>query len=144
MNRLARFAGFGVGDHGQIDRDDKPGAEVAGVDATADAVQAAGDPESLREPIIAALRRVHDPEIPVNIYDLGLIYKIDIADNGDVDVDMTLTAPACPVAGMMPVMVKDAVKTVDGVGEVEVELVWDPPWGPDTMSDEAKLTLGML
>ncbi|MFW6258355.1 MAG: SUF system Fe-S cluster assembly protein [Halochromatium sp.] len=109
-----------------------------------DAAQAGGDPESLREPIIAALRRVHDPEIPVNIYDLGLIYRIDIADNGDVDVDMTLTAPACPVAGMMPVMVKDAVKTVDGVGEVEVELVWDPPWSPDTMSDEAKLTLGML
>lgn len=148
MNRLARFAGFGAGEHGQIDRDDAPGAEVAVVDATADATmdaaQAAGDPESLREPIIAALRRVHDPEIPVNIYDLGLIYKIDIAGNGDVDVDMTLTAPACPVAGMMPVMVKDAVKTVDGVGEVEVELVWDPPWSPDTMSDEAKLTLGML
>ncbi|MFW5723132.1 MAG: SUF system Fe-S cluster assembly protein [Halochromatium sp.] len=146
MNRLARFAGFGAGEHGRIDRDDAPGAEVADAtaDATMDAAQAGGDPESLREPIIAALRRVHDPEIPVNIYDLGLIYRIDIADNGDVDVDMTLTAPACPVAGMMPVMVKDAVKTVDGVGEVEVELVWDPPWSPDTMSDEAKLTLGML
>ncbi|MFP4063226.1 MAG: SUF system Fe-S cluster assembly protein [Halochromatium sp.] len=143
MNRLARFAGFGAGEHGRIDRDDAPGADVT-ADATMDAAQAGGDPESLREPIIAALRRVHDPEIPVNIYDLGLIYRIDIADNGDVDVDMTLTAPACPVAGMMPVMVKDAVKTVDGVGEVEVELVWDPPWSPDTMSDEAKLTLGML
>jgi FeS assembly SUF system protein len=144
MNRLARFAGFGPGEQGQVDRDDGPveagavvGAEVAGGGSV-------DDPEALREPIIAALRQVHDPEIPVNIYDLGLIYKIDIGDNGDVDVDMTLTAPACPVAGMMPVMVKDAVKTVDGVGEVEVELVWDPPWSPETMSDEAKLTLGML
>jgi FeS assembly SUF system protein len=143
MNRLARFAGFGPGDPGQLDRDDGTGETGAAVAAGSDA-QEGGDPEALREPIIAALRQVHDPEIPVNIYDLGLIYRIDIADNGDVDVDMTLTAPACPVAGMMPVMVKDAVKTVDGVGEVEVELVWDPPWSPDTMSDEAKLTLGML
>ncbi len=139
MNRLARFAGFGTDERGQIDRDDVIAAEAANA-----AGQAVGDPETLREPIIAALRQVHDPEIPVNIYDLGLIYRIEIADNGDVDVDMTLTAPACPVAGMMPVMVRDAVKTVNGVGEVEVELVWDPPWTPDTMSDEAKLTLGML
>ncbi|WP_462321932.1 SUF system Fe-S cluster assembly protein [Halochromatium sp.] len=146
MNRLARFAGFGSDDRGQVDRDDVIAAEAAAPSdsAPATAAQAPDDPEALREPIIAALRQVHDPEIPVNIYDLGLIYKIDIAGNGDVDVDMTLTAPACPVAGMMPVMVKDAVKTVDGVGEVAVELVWDPPWSPDTMSDEAKLTLGML
>ncbi|NEX15696.1 MAG: SUF system Fe-S cluster assembly protein [Halochromatium sp.] len=146
MNRLARFAGFGSNDHGQIDRDDVAPAEAAaaGEHAMAEAAQAIADPEGLREPIIAALRQVHDPEIPVNIYDLGLIYKIDIANNGDVDVDMTLTAPACPVAGLMPVMVKDAVKTVEGVGEVAVELVWDPPWSPDTMSDEAKLTLGMF
>jgi len=146
MNRLARFAGFGSGDQAQVDRDDVRGEGAAAMGgefggATAGALD---DPEALREPIIAALRNVHDPEIPVNIYDLGLIYRIDIADNGNVDVDMTLTAPACPVAGMMPVMVKDAVKTVDGVGEVEVELVWDPPWSPETMSDEAKLTLGML
>jgi FeS assembly SUF system protein len=146
MNRLARFAGFGAGDHAQVDRDDVPGEGAATMDDDAGSANAGplDDPEALREPIIAALRNVHDPEIPVNIYDLGLIYRIDIADNGDVDVDMTLTAPACPVAGMMPVMVKDAVKTVDGVGEVEVELVWDPPWSPETMSDEAKLTLGML
>ncbi len=143
MNRLARFAGFGSDERGQVDRDDLVAAETLAAGDGA-AAQAPDDPESLREPIIAALRQVHDPEIPVNIYDLGLIYKIDIADNGDIDVDMTLTAPACPVAGMMPVMVKDAVKTVDGVGEVAVELVWDPPWSPDTMSDEAKLTLGML
>ena len=141
MNRLARFAGFGPDDAGTLDRDEDPAAQTPAANA---ASAAPADPEDLREPIIAALRQVHDPEIPVNIYDLGLIYRIDIADNGDVDVDMTLTAPACPVAGMMPVMVKDAVKTVDGVGEVEVELVWDPPWSPETMSDEAKLTLGML
>ena len=146
MNRLARFAGFGSDDRGQVDRDVVAAAEAAaaGDSAMAGAGQSPAAPESLREPIIDALRQVHDPEIPVNIYDLGLIYKIDIADNGDVDVDMTLTAPACPVAGLMPVMVKDAVKTVEGVGEVAVELVWDPPWSPDTMSDEAKLTLGML
>ncbi|MCF7979996.1 MAG: SUF system Fe-S cluster assembly protein [Chromatiaceae bacterium] len=145
MNRLARFAGFGSDDHGMVDRDDVVAAgAAAGDNAVAESAQALDDAESLREPIIAALRQVHDPEIPVNIYDLGLIYKIDIAHNGDVDVDMTLTAPACPVAGLMPVMVKDAVKTVDGVGEVAVELVWDPPWSPDTMSDEAKLTLGMF
>ena len=133
MNRLARFAGFGRheaapeghADHGEV------------------AVERV-EPEELREPIIAALRTVHDPEIPVNIYDLGLIYTIDIRPNGDVHIDMTLTAPACPVAGMMPVMVKDAVSTVDGVGEVQVDLVWDPPWSPATMSDEAKLQLGML
>ncbi|MEA3640087.1 MAG: SUF system Fe-S cluster assembly protein [Lamprobacter sp.] len=146
MNRLARFAGFGSDDAGQVDRDDVIAAAAVAADhSPSDAsAQMLGDPEALREPIIAALRQVHDPEIPVNIYDLGLIYKIDIADNGNVDVDMTLTAPACPVAGLMPVMVKDAVKRVEGVGEVAVELVWDPPWSPDTMSDEAKLTLGML
>lgn len=143
MNRLARFAGFGVGDQAELDRDE-PGAAGAAAVENELGEERSVDAEALREPIIHALRQVHDPEIPVNIYDLGLIYKIDIAENGDVDVDMTLTAPACPVAGMMPVMVKDAVKTVDGVGEVAVELVWDPPWSPDTMSDEAKLTLGML
>ncbi len=133
MNRLARFAGFGR--HEAAPESDIHHAEVA-VERM--------DPEELREPIIAALRTVHDPEIPVNIYDLGLIYTIDIQHNGDVHIDMTLTAPACPVAGMMPVMVKDAVSTVVGVGEVHVDLVWDPPWSPATMSDEAKLQLGML
>jgi len=102
------------------------------------------DPEELREPIIEALRKVHDPEIPVNIYDLGLIYRIDIAANGDCHIDMTLTAPACPVAGMMPVMVKDALGQVEGVGAVQVELVWEPPWTQDKMSEEAMLQLGLL
>lgn len=133
MNRLARFAGFGR--HETVPEDDVHHAE---------AVVERMDAQELREPIIAALRTVYDPEIPVNIYDLGLIYTIEIRGNGDVHVDMTLTAPACPVAGIMPVMVKDAVATVEGVGEVEVDLVWDPPWSPATMSDEAKLQLGLL
>jgi FeS assembly SUF system protein len=102
------------------------------------------DPVWLREPIVAALRTVHDPEIPINIYDLGLIYRIDIAENGDVAVDMTLTAPACPVAGMMPRLVEDAVKQVEGVGDIRVELVWDPPWTQEKMTEEARLELGMM
>ena len=101
-------------------------------------------PEELREPILTALRTVFDPEIPVNIYDLGLIYGIEIADDGDVDIDMTLTAPACPVAGTLPGTVEDAVRQVEGVGQVRVELVWDPPWTKDKMSDEALLQLGMM
>jgi FeS assembly SUF system protein len=146
MNRLARLAGFGAGHEEGVDRDE---AATDGDTLTAPEHESVGamapeQADAMREAIIAALRKVHDPEIPVNIYDLGLIYKIDIAADGDVDIDMTLTAAACPVAGMMPVMVKDAVKTVDGVNAVAVELVWDPPWGPDTMSDEAKLQLGML
>jgi FeS assembly SUF system protein len=141
MNRLARFAGFGSGEEqGVVDRDD---ADLMTTDS-GDVVVEQMSAEDLREPIIAALRQVHDPEIPVNIYDLGLIYTIDIADTGDVAIDMTLTAPACPVAGMMPVMVKDAVQKVEGVGEVAVELVWDPPWSQANMSEEALLTLGML
>jgi FeS assembly SUF system protein len=132
MNRLARFAGFG--------RHEAPPHEHQ---HHTDVVVERMDPEELREPIIAALREVHDPEIPVNIYDLGLIYKIEISKQGDVAIDMTLTAPACPVAGMMPLMVKDAVVAVDGVGEVQVELVWDPPWSQSNMSDEARLQLGM-
>jgi FeS assembly SUF system protein len=87
---------------------------------------------------------VFDPEIPVDIYELGLIYKVDVADNKDVAVDMTLTAPGCPVAGEMPVMVKSALETVDGIGEVTVNMVFDPPWTPERMSEEAKLELNMF
>jgi FeS assembly SUF system protein len=102
-------------------------------------------PEALsEESVVAALRTVHDPEIPVNIYDLGLIYRIETAENGDVGIDMTLTAPACPVAGAMPKMVEEAVGAVPGVGAVHVELVWDPPWTQDKMTDEARLQLGMM
>ncbi len=134
MNRLARFAGFGK--HEDDDGDTATVMEDVSVERM--------EPEELREPIIAALRGVHDPEIPINIYDLGLIYRIDISDQGDVHVDMTLTAPACPVAGMMPIMVKDAVARVEGVGLVDVDLVWDPPWSQANMSDEARLQLGLM
>jgi FeS assembly SUF system protein len=96
------------------------------------------------EEVTAALRTVYDPEIPVNIYDLGLIYRMDIDGKGDVKIEMTLTAPACPVAGAMPGRVAEAVAAVDGVGEVEVSLVWDPPWTRDRMSDEARLALDMF
>ena len=101
----------------------------------------AGEDKASEEAIVAAIRTVHDPEIPVNIYDLGLIYKLDVADNGDVAIDMTLTAPACPVAGEMPGKVAETVAAVPGVGEVEVHLVWEPPWTKDRMSEDAKLAL---
>jgi FeS assembly SUF system protein len=98
----------------------------------------------LRDRIIAAMRTVYDPEISVNIYDLGLIYAIDIDDQGQVAIDMTLTAPGCPVAGILPRQVEDAVRAVDGVREARVTLVWDPPWDQDRISDEAKLSLGLF
>jgi FeS assembly SUF system protein len=98
----------------------------------------------LRDRIIAAMRTVYDPEISVNIYDLGLIYGIDIDAQGKVDIDMTLTAPGCPVAGILPGQVEDAVRAVDGVRSVHVELVWVPPWDQDRISDEAKLSLGLF
>jgi len=96
------------------------------------------------EQLIDAMRTVYDPEIPVNIYDLGLIYTTDIAVNGDVKIDMSLTAPGCPVAGEMPGMVANAVTQVAGTGEIEVKIVWDPPWTPERMSEDAKLALGMF
>ncbi|MCA1804099.1 MAG: SUF system Fe-S cluster assembly protein [Xanthomonadaceae bacterium] len=98
----------------------------------------------LRDRIIAAMRTVYDPEIPVNIYDLGLIYAIDIDDQGQVEIAMTLTAPGCPVAGILPRQVEDAVRAVDGVHAARVTLVWDPPWDQDRISDEAKLSLGLF
>lgn len=92
----------------------------------------------------AALRSVYDPEIPVNIYDLGLIYSCEMDDFGDVAITMTLTAPACPVAGEMPGQVAEAVAGVDGVGEVSVTLTWEPPWRPDMMSEDAKMALDLF
>lgn len=94
--------------------------------------------------VIEALRTVYDPEIPVNLYDLGLIYTIDVAKDGSVSIEMSLTAPGCPVAGEMPGMVAEAVAAVTGVGEVSVHLVWDPPWSPECMSEDARLALGMI
>ena len=94
--------------------------------------------------VIEAMRTVYDPEIPVNIYDLGLIYTIDIKATGDVYVEMSLTAPGCPVAGEMPGMVSNAVAELEGVGEVETKIVWEPAWTEDRMSEDAKLALGMI
>jgi len=94
--------------------------------------------------IVIACRTVHDPEVPVNIYDLGLIYTIDITDENHVEVAMSLTAPGCPVAGEMPGWVADAILMVPGVRTVNVELVWEPQWGMDMMSDEARLELGFM
>lgn len=105
---------------------------------------AAGQREQLEAQVVAALRTVFDPEIPVNIYDLGLIYELDVASDGKVALSMTLTAPGCPVAQTFPGVVADAVRAVEGVTDVEVELVWDPPWGREMMSEEARLQLGML
>jgi len=99
---------------------------------------------SLEEHVIAAMRSVHDPEISVNIYDLGLIYNIDINDQNEVFVDMTLTAPACPVAGILPGQVEDAIKSVEDVSDAHVELVWDPPWDRERISDEGKLAMGLF
>jgi len=98
---------------------------------------------TLRPKVIDAICSVYDPEIPVNIHDLGLIYSVNVADGGSVQVTMTLTAPACPVAGTLPGEVERAVKSVDGVSEAKVELVWDPPWNPGMMSKMARVMLGM-
>jgi FeS assembly SUF system protein len=106
---------------------------------------AAGEPGGdLYEAVIAALRDIFDPEIPVNIYDLGLIYGVDVDDDNGVVVTMTLTTPHCPVAESMPAEVELRVSSVPGVRDAEVNLVWDPPWDPNLMSDEARLELGML
>ena len=94
--------------------------------------------------IIDAVSTIYDPEIPVNVYDLGLIYAIDLHDDGKVQVEMTLTAPNCPSAQELPVMVQQAIEKVKGVTEVKVQIVWDPPWDPSRMSDEARLTLNMF
>ena len=98
----------------------------------------------LYDQIVEACRSVYDPEIPVNIYELGLVYTIDITAENEVCIIMTLTAPGCPVAGEMPGWVADAVEPIPGVKQVDVELTWEPPWGMDMMSDEARLELGFM
>jgi FeS assembly SUF system protein len=99
--------------------------------------------ERLTTDIVSALKTVYDPEIPADIYELGLIYKVDIADDRKVTVDMTLTTPNCPSAAELPAMVENAVASVPGVGEVKVNVIWDPPWDPSRMSDEARVALNM-
>lgn len=94
--------------------------------------------------IVEAIRQVNDPEIPINVYDMGLIYKINQADNGNLNIDMTLTAPTCPIAGVLPQQVADAAAAVAGVGKVEVKLIWEPAWTPDKMTEEAKEMLEFI
>ena len=132
--------------------------ETAAEDATLDRAEAilADEPgagadrerlaevEALGERIVEAIKTCYDPEIPVNIYELGLIYKVDVEDDNTVLVDMTLTSPHCPVAESLPIEVRDKVKGVEGVKDCEVNLVWDPPWHPSMMSEEAQLELGMI
>ena len=96
----------------------------------------------LTDDIVSALKTVYDPEIPADIYELGLVYKIDIEDDRSVKIDMTLTAPGCPVAGEMPGWVQNAVRAVEGVSDVEVNMTFDPPWTPDRMSEEAQVAVG--
>ncbi len=101
-------------------------------------------PLMIEAEILEALREVYDPEIPVNIYDLGLIYEVNVDEQGVVDIEMTLTSPACPVAGILPGQVEQKVREVPGVADVSVELVWEPAWSVDRMSEEAKLELGFF
>jgi len=103
-----------------------------------------GVPIAATDAVVEGLSSVYDPELPVNIYDLGLIYDFDINPRGNVKVTMTLTAPACPVAGILPQQVAEAVAKVPGVGQVEVELVWDPPWTKERMSEDARLALDLF
>ena len=132
MNPDDNFAGFGA----------PPGQEytaTAGTPLPPDA-----GPIATEAAVIAALETVYDPEIPVNLYELGLIYDLTIAKDGSVDIEMSLTAPGCPVAGEMPGQVAETVAAVPGVGKVAVRLVWDPAWTPERMSEDARLALGMF
>ncbi len=100
--------------------------------------------ESLKDAVIETLKTIYDPEIPVNIYDLGLIYRCEVDDEGRVELDMTLTAPGCPVAQSFPGIVENRVREVEGVSDAHVELVWDPPWTRDRMTEVAQVELGMF
>ena len=130
---------------------DDPKPEAAGT-AAADATNAAAQPPSaipaeemarMSDEIVTALKTVYDPEIPADIYELGLIYKVDVDDDRVVKIDMTLTTPTCPSAAELPSMVENAVASVPGVREAKVTIVWDPPWDPSRMSDEARAVLNM-
>lgn len=117
-------------------------ADAAAPESTTDL--APEELERMTNDIIGALKSVYDPEIPVDIYELGLVYRVDISDERMVDIDMTLTAPGCPVAGEMPLWVENAVASVDGVQDVKVNMVFDPPWDMSRMSDEARVALNMF
>ena len=122
----------------------EPTEETAQAQTSGAASIPADELDRITADIIRSLKTVYDPEIPVDIYELGLIYKVDLNDDRLLTVDMTLTAPGCPVAGEMPGWVEDAVRGVEGVEDVKVEMTFDPPWTPEKMSDEAKLELGWL
>jgi FeS assembly SUF system protein len=130
-------------DPAPVDHAAKPRSLADGGTPVPGSALSAEELEQLTADIVAALKTVNDPEIPSDIYELGLIYKIDIADDRFVTVDMTLTAPGCPVAGEMPGWVENAVNAVDGVQGTKVNLVFDPPWDKERMSEEAKLACGM-
>ena len=127
---------------GPTDAGSTPSVSSAGQDDGPE-VAGGGDVE-LRERVIAALREVYDPEIPLNIYDLGLIYRLEIDSDHKALIDMTLTSPNCPVAGSLPGEIENAARSAEGVGDVVVELVWEPPWDMDRMGEAAKLELGMF
>ncbi len=122
--------------------DEEPVTEAFG--GSGEAPAAPVDPDLLRTSIVAALKEVYDPEIPVNIYDLGLIYGLEIDAQGTVELSMTLTAPACPVAGMLVEEVAEVVGNVEGVSKSHVAITWDPPWTTDRLTEAAKLELGLL
>jgi FeS assembly SUF system protein len=126
-----------------FDFEDRGQSDEAATDEVERPEPDAGDPE-LQERVLGALKTVRDPEIPVNLVDLGLIYELIVRKDGTVYVEMTLTTPACPVAGALPGQVQQAVAAVAGVNDVRVKLVWTPPWTQDRMSEEAKLELGLV
>jgi FeS assembly SUF system protein len=101
------------------------------------------DRGKLKEDVVAMLRDVYDPEIPVNIFELGLVYDVEVDEGGAVRIVMTLTSPMCPVAEILPVEIESRAREIEGVGEVKIDLVWDPPWNPEMMSEAARLELGM-
>ena len=117
--------------------------EVKEIQAEFGTPLAKGATVASRETLIDRIKQIQDPELMIDIYNLGLIYKLDIHENGDVDIDMTLTSPMCPLAGEMPYMVAHAVGTAEGVGVVKVRLVWEPAWSLDRLSDEVKLAVGI-
>ena len=127
----------------EIAADDVVTGDVVTGDVAANDGQASPN-DALKQDVIAAISEIFDPEIPVNIYDLGLIYDVHVGDEGEIDVVMTLTSPHCPVAEILPGQVKSRVELVEGVNEVDLELTWDPPWTPENMSEPAKLELGFM
>ena len=127
-----------------IDTGPAPEQSAEHADVSPDEGELTPEMAALTDDLIGALKSVYDPEIPVDVYELGLIYRVDISDSRDVTVDMTLTAPGCPVAEHMPRWVEDAVRSVDGVGDVVVKMVFEPPWDPSRMSDEARVALNMF